>query len=494
MGQLRKEKVSPAVGARKIFGKPLQHLYRQLIQLPSGPKGPVLIRELCSSLESKGISYHPRTVKRQLLGNITYIPEALDSALLRWVKAKKDPPYSKLLKDYEKAKQELHENEGDKLFVSPDYFHQLANAYLYQHKRLSRRRLAQKLQAELKTKDVSFGLETIQAALSGKTLRIRKALQDQMLALFKSEGQGDPQAIKSLLEKLAGEHGSEIEKVEVGAIPQAVEAFLIKTKGISKRQFALQTQRKLKEKGYQYHLSSIQSVLEGKTRKTKGVILKAIQEILQSEGLDGAKQGKEYLASLSDTQRAWHQYVSATEVPELVQNLLNQHPHLTRRQIALILRESLLERNFDFSLNSLQYILGGKTKKTRGVLLDLLQNFTKPGVMDKILQEKREIFLPKKGRPSLDSRVTEAWMQFNQAPESSREIQFRVFMKLREQLIKKRWNLKYSPKYKPSRGRRSQKDFLDPMDKGELYEQEGSAGEDASVAYDVGKGFDRLVS
>lgn len=296
---------APGFSSQKVSGKPLQDLYKKLLKHRQGPTSQELVQTLSQQLEKAGLEVHPRTVRRQLEGQVRSVPQALETAIHAWVKRRRQRGFGKLLREFE-------------------------------------------------------------------------------------------------------------------------------------------------------------------------------QQIPPPTSVEGSKP---------------QIYVDAQGLPGLVDEILQKNPMLTRRQLALLLREELLLRQFNFSLNTLQFILAGKTQRTRGVLLEILQEFKKPEVLDRMWEERRDLLQGKKGRPSTDLRLAAALAKLNQAPGGEKKELYHHFLQARQELIRKRWSQKHQrkPNAKTSRGQ-SLHDILNEVEPGDPFSHEGTNPEDAVVAYDVGTGLDRLVS
>lgn len=471
----------------KVYGKPLQDLYKGLLKLPASPRQPEWIRNLAQALEKEGFHYHPRTLKRQLLGSIEYIPGRLEETFLDQLKAKPIHGQKKLIENFTAAKSALENSSDDSLYVSPKFLTQMADAYLYRHKGLSRRRLALSLSESLEKREVSIGLETLQAALSSKTQKVRKVLEEELLGYFRAEGFANRAAVEAYLNEAAASGRGEVRKVEVGDLSQWADAYLFKHPGLSRRQLAIQVRDRLEKKGYVYHLSSIQSVLEGKTRKTRQVIVETLKELLESEGVDTAG------ASLEPAEAGrldWSHYVSAENIPAQTQALLDLLPGLTRRQVALKLQEDLRAKGFHFSLSTLQYLLAGKTQRVKKVVIDLLDSYAQPGGFPAPRKSSRSHGFSG-GRQALQKRVEESLERYRMAEGAEKEARHELFHEARWELIRRIALKRQAP---VETGSRRRKDYLAENDNsGEMYESNADNGE-IPVAYDVRESMDRLVS
>lgn len=473
----------------KVYGQPLQDLYKGLLKLPASPRQPEWIRELGKALEKEGFHYHPRTLKRQLLGSIEYIPGKLEEAFLNQLKAKPVAGQKKLLENFVQAKAALENSSDDSLYVSPKFLTQMADAYLYRHKVLSRRRLALSLSESLGKRGVSIGLETLQAALSSKTQKVRKVLEEELLEYFRAEGFASRAEVEAYLNEAEASGRGEVRKVEVGDLSAWADAYLLKHPGLSRRQLALQVRDRLERKGYVYHLSSIQSVLEGKTHKTRQVIVETLKELLESEGVDtGAAAGLEP----ADVSRLdWSHYVSAEGVPAQVQALIGLHSGLTRRQVALKLQEDTRAQGFHFSLSTLQYLLAGKTQRVKKVVIDLLDAYALPGGFPEPVKSHRSQGFSG-GRQALQKRVEESLERYRMAEGAEKEARHELFHEIRWELIR-RVALKRQAPLMASGSRRKQ-DFLNENETSDGFYEGGADSGEIPVAYNVRENIDRLVS
>lgn len=443
---------------RKVFGKPLQKLYTNLLKSRLAPQSAEVVSYLEKNLIKEGLHYHPRTLKRQLSGKIRYIPEALEHTLLNWLQSEIKKPllkskniteqkklkthYKKLIKDFEIDQAEIKNSNDEDLYISPEFFLKMARAYTLLKKQTSQRQLAVLIQKKLKQKNLTLGLETIQSVFAGKTKKIRKNLQEALLELFVKEGFASQTEVEKYLDQLDTKQILPNAVVKVGNLPQKIEAYRIRLKLRSKRQLALHIQNQLRAQGYQFHLSSLQSVLEGKTKRTKHIVLETIQNLLKTHEATAS-----YPTKLTETEKQQHGYVDAKGIPSLVEQVLSKYPFITRRQLALLLRQELKEENFSFSLNSLQFILAGKTKRTRGILLDRLHFYLKDNHFQNIWEQRKDNIVNKKGRPSLESRLLEAYSLFQQSSTEESSRRKSQFLAIREEFIQKRWEKKFRKHY-----------------------------------------------
>ncbi|MCE9625207.1 MAG: hypothetical protein K8R69_07135, partial [Deltaproteobacteria bacterium] len=434
-------------------------------------------------------------LKRQLLGSIEYIPEPLEKTLLGWIESNPVSGSKNLIETFQGQKAALENSNDDSLYVPPAFLNQMADAYLFRHKDLSRRKLALKLGASLQKKNISIGLETLQAALSGKTQKVRKVLEEELLGYFREDGLSDRGSIEAFLKETEANGGQEVQKIEVGDLSPWADAYLMKHRGLSKRQLALRLQQTLQAKGYVYHLSSLQSVLEGKTHKTRKVIFDTLQQLLQADGLDASERVADYVNSGEGGPLEWNHYVSAEEVPNQVERLLQSHPGITRRQVALQLREDLGKKEFHFSLSTLQYLLAGKTQRIKKVVADLLENYLEPENSPNFHTVRRVSPLHS-GRQALQKRVEESQSRYRDAKGAEKEELKEAFFKARWELIRKvSQKRNQAESYPAASKRRSRAESgYDESESGEGFFEGGGDSGEIPVAYGVRETVHRLVS
>lgn len=491
--QIRTPRRSPSANRLKVFGAPLQGLYRRLLGAKHGPTQPELLKALGGELSVLGLPYHPRTLKRQLLGDIRYIPETLETTLLDWVRTQYTKLFPPLFQEFKKEKTTLEGSSDQELYVSPQFFTKMADAYLLLHKNRSRRQLAMRLAEDLKNRGVIIGLETLQAALAGKTLKIRKAVQDQLQEYFFQQGFKDKDEIKKAVEELAAQAPQEIQKVKIENIPELADVYLLKTEGLSKRGLALSLKNRLEQKGYRYHLSSLQSVLEGKTRRTRKVIIDTLMEIFATVS-DKVGDIQDIAASLNPAHLQWNHYVEAQDIPGLVQNILARYPSLTRRRLALKLKTDLDANKFHFSLNTLQFILGGKTQRTKQVLLELLQNYQNGDSLNDFSRAQTGRSRSFAGRLSLEKRVQAAYEKYREAIDEQRLELREAFLQVRAELLETRWRKKQNGPAgaASSRGRPHRKSWKENREKEGWEDLLGNA--EVSSPWTLDEPLGRLVS
>ncbi len=434
-----KKQSSQETPKTKVYGQPLAQLFSRIQQIPRAPQSAEILRNLSEALKKHGLDYHSRTLKRQLQGRIAYVPQALETEFLQWIKARFPQGSASLIEEFHKEKNQLQYSEDPHLYVTPRTFRQLTQAYLWIHKGMSKRKLALRLEESLRRKKIILGLETLQATLGGKTQKVRKILEDELRFLLEEAGYRTETQLQALLKNSQDDESLVSIEVQSESFLQVLEAYRLRSPHHSKRQLALELQKRLKNKGYSYHLSSLQSILEGKTHRTRKILLETLKEILELSGWDNTESVEGFLSSLPRALSDEHQYRPVQDLPEKIDGILQKNPGMTRRQLAILLQENLRAKNFDFSLNTLQYILGGKTQKVRGVIIDLLDEYQK---QDKLPTLSR-IASNTSFNPSLAEELCKNYRVYLEAPQEKKADCRDHLFKTRQKLIMQRWKVRH---------------------------------------------------
>ncbi|MCP5467995.1 MAG: hypothetical protein H7A32_01845 [Deltaproteobacteria bacterium] len=270
----------------KTFGKPIQNLYNKLLKLKKSPEQVDVVNYLCRDLEKQGVTYHPRTIKRQLLGNIEYVPIILEESMLNYIRDTSLPGAAALIKAFKQEKKHSNSKLGQKA-----------------------------------------------------SKKVFRENENNKIAKSVFSSQNDDSELK--------------------------------------------------------------------------------------------------------------QYVDAQVVIDAAKKIFDQYPQLTKRQLALLIKESSHNLGFEFSLNTLQYILAGKTNKSRRVLLIVLNSFLEDveafqAKIDVQLQQNRQ------GRPSLYQKLQEAYHDWEDeektSPNHENHDRKDEYLRLREDFIKRRYTKSYGKK------------------------------------------------
>jgi hypothetical protein len=238
-----------------------------------------------------------------------------------------------------------------------------------------------------------------------------------------------------------------------------VLGYLFKHKELNHRQLALKIHQDLIDKKSPIHLETIIAVLNGKTKRVRKILQDQLEAYFQQEGLKDRQDIQKYLLQQAQIEKnkgenySWNQLISSTQVIQTVSDLLTKYQSLTRRQLAIQLKEDLGKENLHYSLSTLQWILGGKNQKVKAIIKKYLDLYLNEDKIFRPREEPTNLEVKRGGRPSYTQKLTKIYEQVQTASAENRGALFREFMDLREKFIKKRWLLKHpvvSPLYSTS--------------------------------------------
>lgn len=293
---------------QRVFGGPLQEKIRILMEHPKAPSWARLVRDLGDPLEKQGLHYHPRTLKRQLNGKISYVPAGLEHAFDKWI-AKKGERYGKAwVKKIQNVAPQNEAEDDPLIYVPVQNFQNLAQIYLAGHPGLSRRKLAFLLQKNLADRDFDVGMEAIQSAVAGKTQRVRRIYE---------------QVLEEMVENMPPENERHapthfLEYGDATHLPKVVEGILAQNPGLSRRKIAGLLREELASRDIAMSLNSLQVILSGKTQKTRRIILDLIAQWQEPNALREALGRHAHLLSPAgrrnlelEVNGAWQQWHEA---------------------------------------------------------------------------------------------------------------------------------------------------------------------------------------
>ena len=336
------------------------------------PSKESLARRLCKDLESYGIIYHVRTLKRQISGFIATVPSEVQSALAKIAfngnGRRSDVDIRQLCAE---AGISSPNGNDSPAYVLSEKVLPLAQLWLQLNPKASKRALAIRLQRDLRAQGVSYTVGSLEAILAGKNRPlIRPVIGDRLLEYLRDAGinsraeaeariQAEAEAIRRSLDAR--------EFVPIRRFHELCLLWLWKHRDATARQLSTALQQKLSERGVGMNLDYLQRAVAGRPRQVRRLLREALEDVLRqdlppSQDLDTA------LATTSrERERRKHDmdWVRVEPIVELAKNWLEQHPGMSKRQLAMRLSARIREMGYSRSHDTLQPILGGWKKKTR---------------------------------------------------------------------------------------------------------------------------------
>lgn len=349
-----------------------------------------LARELQAHLRTLGVEYHVRTLKRQLAGSVSSVPPEVQAAM-RHVLLRVDGLRTDL--DIEKALGAaglwVAPNERQPDYLSTERIVPSAQLWLLFNPNRSRRSLATLLCERLAHRGVQLTINPIQDILAGRQSLARREVHEALLALLSAHGiaseaeacvrwQQHQKDIAAYLRDRALESADRLVDL--------ARAWKLRTRQPSSRHLAVILQQKLRKRGFELGLDRIQEALGGKAKRVRRALIVEMEGLLREALPEGHHLANEVAAAQQQTRQTDLCWVKAEPISALAKGWVAQHPGATLRQLSIRVAKSARRMGYATSPSTVQGILGGYTKRTRGfVYRAMLKQI--PGSRDRIPEE-----------------------------------------------------------------------------------------------------------
>lgn len=265
-------------------------------------------------------------------------------------------------------------------------FRILAVLYLRRHPDVSRGALAWELSRRLASGGIHYHLRTLRRQLSGAVSTVPPEAETAMRQILRER---DGLAREEALERALAASGIEVSHgdrasayVMVERLLPLVQLWLHLNPGKSKRFLASRLANDLGHEARRSTIDSLQSVLAGRKgrvqravhclllgylRCVRGVFLEAMEEVLREGIRDLPNVGRRLRTATSSEQvEADLKWAPAQPTAAMAREWLAAYPGVSQRELARRLCKTLTRLGYSSSPNTLQPILGGRRKKTRG--------------------------------------------------------------------------------------------------------------------------------
>src|SRR3990172_9604363 len=330
-----------------------------------------LARELQEHLRTLGVDYHVRTLKRQLAGSVSSVLPQVQAAM-RHILLRVDGLRTDL--DIEEAL------GAAGLWVSPEERRPedlsnerivpLAQLWLLFNPNHSGRSLATSLCERLAHRGVQLTVNSLQSILAGRQSLARREVHEALLALLSAHG------IASEAEALVRwqQHQKDIaaylgDRTLESAEPlmDLARAWKLRTHQPSSRHLAVILQQRLRKRGFELGLNRIQEALDGKAKHVRRALIVEMEGLLREALPEGHDLAKEVAAAAQkQTRQTDPCWGKAEPISALAKGWLEQHPSTTMRQLSIRVAKSARRMGYATSPITVQQILGGHRKRTRG--------------------------------------------------------------------------------------------------------------------------------
>lgn len=332
-----------------------------------------LARKLTQRLSESGVSYHPRTIKRQLDGSVSSVPPAVEEAMRELLvrgKPNRDP--ADVEEDLAKAglqvpkKARVHRHVAVQRLVAP------TRLWLYLNPGHTKRFLAHQLSKSLERKDIHVSPDRLQSNLAGKGSYVRREVLAELIGLLGKHGLMSEADVIKAYEKLTlqVEQALEGRKLqEADRFKRLADTWWVLRGGDSKRALAKELQEKLASKGITLSLDHLQDLFHGRKDVVQSRVVNELEALVRSE-LPSGRSLEQAMAEAerSDERATDLHWVKAEPIARAAKAWLDEHPDMSRRALALKVAEVVRDMGYSTSHNTVQPVLAGTRKKTRGYI------------------------------------------------------------------------------------------------------------------------------
>jgi len=339
----------------------------------------VLALELSGRLASGGIHYRLRTLRRHLSGAVSTVPPEVETTM-RQILRERDGLARE--EDLERALAasgiEIPPGDRASAYVMVERIVPMVRLWLHLNPGQSKRFLASRLANDLGRKGSRSTIDSLQSVLAGRKRRVRRAVHRVLLRCLAELGvTSEAEASRS-----ARELHQDIQRslrwrsfVDASGFRQLCRLWQVRRREPSTRRLAVLLKERLSRFGLSANVTHLQAIINDDRRRVRYAVLEAMEEVLREEIRNARNVGTLLLTATAREQvEADLRWVPAQPTSSIARRWLAAHPGVSQRQLARRVCETLARMGYSSSLNTIQLILGGRRKKTRGFVQRALWN------------------------------------------------------------------------------------------------------------------------
>ncbi len=392
-----------------------------LLKIRPGLSRMALARRLRDRLDSRGVHYSERTIRRQLNGVVSSVPRPVEremrSLLFEIGDFDEDRDIEQALTT---AGLRVPPEKRRSRYVKPERVVTLVRLWLHLHPERSKRFLARTLSADLQNRGLGLTLDTLQPILAGKRRSARREVLEQLLEYLVPFDVTSEDSARSVLSRLESRNDSRFagrEPVAAAEFHELAKVWQWRNRGASKRKLAGRLEQELKNRGVRVDYRRLQSLLSGAGesghRREYDALKTVVRECFRDNrrydiALKRVKPGSAVATDL--------EWVKSKPIADLAKSWLADHPGSSKRQLALLIKRKAKRLGYDVGLSAIQSLLADRTKRARGfiyrAMLALCENKKRAKIPpEHILYPKRRAALRKttdKQRRSSENRIDDS--------------------------------------------------------------------------------------
>ena len=330
-----------------------------------------LALQLKEHLQTLGVDYHVRTLRRQLTGFVSSVPPEAQTAmrhlLLRANGMRTDLDIETKLRT---AGLWIAPENCQAEYISSQRIVPLAQLWLLLNPTRSRRSLATLLSKRLVSRGVRLQSGPLQTMLAGTQSLAKREVYEALFALLADHGITSEEEARAVWQQRQNDIASHAEDrtLELSARLFALaRAWKLRTHEPSSRRLATILLEKLRDRGLTLGVLHLQRSVDGKTRYVRRALLLEMEGLLrQMVPGDHDLGGELARAEKGLTKQLDLCWVEAAPIADLAKTWLLRHPGVSRRQLSIRVAKSARRMGFRTGASTIQVILGGHKKRTRG--------------------------------------------------------------------------------------------------------------------------------
>jgi len=330
-----------------------------------------LARELQEHLRTLGVDYHVRTLKRQLAGSVSSVPTEVQAAM-RHVLRRVNGLRTDL--DIEEALGAaalwVAPEERQPEYLSTERIIPLVQLWLLFNPTHSRRSLATFLCERLAHRGVQLKIDPLQNILAGRQSVARREVHEALLVLLSAHGIASEAEARVRWQQHQKDISAYLRDRALESADRLVDlatAWKLRNREPSSRRLAVILQQNLRKRGFELGLDRIQEALDGKAKHVRRALIVEMEGLLGEALPEGHDLANEVAAAAQkQTRQTDLCWVKTEPISALAKGWVAQHPSATMRQLSIRVAKSARRMGYATSPITVQQILGGHRKRTRG--------------------------------------------------------------------------------------------------------------------------------
>ncbi len=328
-----------------------------------------LAKKLSARLARHGIEYHVKTIRRQLLGRVDSVPPEVEHALETLMGEVLGLEPDQLRDALAERGELVSSDDRTAPYIAIERTRVLIDLWLHFNPGRSKRSLAKKIERDLAAHGTPLSFDSIVGKLTGRGKVVRRDVHQLLLDYLEVHG------VRS--EADAGSHTTRSEAVnrsrrgrrlvDAERFRTLCRLWQLNRRQASSRRLAALLEEKLEERGIEIGIDQLQRAIAGKTKRVRQDVTWLLEELVAETLPEGTPIESELaspkLTGLRNQDLAW---VKCDPIAEMAKQWLAEHPGSSMRQLAQLVASSVKRMGYRTSHNSIQPILGGWKKKTRG--------------------------------------------------------------------------------------------------------------------------------